>query len=134
MHIGVCDRSLATVAVTALLYNFGFFTLLAFTPFPLAMSARQIGLIFFGWGIGLAITSVFVAPRLQRLFGTLPVVMTSLLKLGEEINVQIPFYVSAFAVVLAVGVLATGWKPLSHLRIPANHSTVEAQALTTADA
>src|SRR4029078_3402500 len=47
-------RSLATVAVTALLYNFGFFTLLAFTPFPLAMSAREIGLIFFGWGICLA--------------------------------------------------------------------------------
>jgi MFS transporter, ACDE family, multidrug resistance protein len=199
-------RSLATVAVTALLYNFGFFTLLAFTPFPLAMSARQIGLIFFGWGIGLAITSVFVAPRLQRLFGTLPVVMTSLLlfgadlavmgiyahhkavlaigvivaglflginntliteavmgaapvergtasaaysfvrfsggaiapwlagKLGEEVNIQLPFYVGAFAVLLAVGVLASGWKPLSHLRVPANHSRVEAEALTAADA
>jgi MFS family permease len=55
-------------------------------------------------------------------------------KLGEEINVQIPFYVGAFAVLLAVGVLATGWKPLSHLRIPANHSAVEAEALTAADA
>ncbi|WP_026162917.1 hypothetical protein [Kribbella catacumbae] len=33
-------------------------------------------------------------------------------KLGEEINLQLPFYVGAFAVVLAVGVLATGWKPL----------------------
>ena len=44
-------RGLLTVAITALLYNFGFFTLLAFTPFPLAMSARQIGLIFFGWGM-----------------------------------------------------------------------------------
>ena len=33
-----------------------------------------------------------------------------------------------------VGVLATGWKPLSHLRIPANHSAVEAEALTAADA
>ncbi len=81
-------RSLATVAVTALLYNFGFFTLLAFTPFPLAMSARQIGLIFFGWGIGLALTSVFAAPRLQRRFGTLPVVMTSLLLFGADLAVM----------------------------------------------
>ena len=32
-------RGLLGVAITALLYNFGFFTLLAFTPFPLDMSA-----------------------------------------------------------------------------------------------
>ena len=199
-------RSLATVAITALLYNFGFFTLLAFTPFPLAMSARQIGLIFFGWGLCLAFTLVFVAPRLERRFGTLPVAMTALLlfsadlavmglfahhkavlaigvvvaglflginntliteavmsaapvergtasaaysfvrfsggavapwlagKLGEEFNIQLPFYVGAIAVLLAVGVLATGWKPLSHLRVPTNHSKAEAEALTTADA
>ena len=44
-------RGLLGVAITALLYNFGFFTLLAFTPFPLDMSAHQIGLIFFGWGV-----------------------------------------------------------------------------------
>jgi MFS transporter, ACDE family, multidrug resistance protein len=199
-------RSLATVGVTALLYNFGFFTLLAFTPFPLAMSARQIGLIFFGWGLCLAFTSVFVAPRLQRRFGTLSAAMAALFlfaadlavmgvfahdkavlatgvvvaglflgvnntliteavmgaapvergtasaaysfvrfsggavapwlagKLGEDFNVQLPFYVGAFAVLLAVGALATGWKPLAHLRVPADHSTVEAEALTVADA
>ena len=55
-------------------------------------------------------------------------------KLGEEVNIQLPFYVGAFAVLLAVGVLATGWKPLAHLRIPANHSKIEAEALTAADA
>ena len=44
-------RGLLGVAITALLYNFGFFTLLAFTPFPLDMTAHQIGLIFFGWGL-----------------------------------------------------------------------------------
>ena len=60
------------VALTALLYNFGFFTLLAFTPFPLDLGPAQIGLIFFGWGLLLAFTSVVVAPRLQRRFGTLP--------------------------------------------------------------
>lgn len=67
------------VAITALLYNFGFFTLLAFTPFPLDMNAHQIGLIFFGWGVALAFTSVFVAPRLQHRFGTVRVLLINLL-------------------------------------------------------
>ncbi|WP_029137822.1 MFS transporter [Nakamurella lactea] len=71
-------QGLLTVAITALLYNFGFFTLLAFTPFVLNMSAIRIGLIFCGWGIALAITSVFVAPRLQARFGSLPSVVGAL--------------------------------------------------------
>jgi MFS transporter, ACDE family, multidrug resistance protein len=81
-------RSLATVAVTALLYNFGFFTLLAFTPFPLAMSARQIGLIFFGWGLALAFTSVVVAPRLQHRFGTVNVLIVNLLAMTATLVVM----------------------------------------------
>jgi MFS family permease len=72
-------RGLLGVAVTALLYNFGFFTLLAFTPFPLDMGAHEIGLIFFGWGLCLAFTSVVVAPRLQHRFGTVRVLVLNLL-------------------------------------------------------
>lgn len=72
-------RGLLGVGITALLYNFGFFTLLAFTPFPLDMNAHQIGLIFFGWGLALAFTSVVVAPRLQHRFGTSPVLIVNLL-------------------------------------------------------
>ncbi|MGA8115134.1 MAG: MFS transporter [Actinocatenispora sp.] len=63
-------RGLLTTAVTALFYNYGFFTLLAWTPFPLDLTAHQLGLVFFGWGLCLAVTSVFVAPRLQARFGT----------------------------------------------------------------
>ncbi len=74
-------RGLLAVSVTALLYNFGFFTLLAFTPFPLDMNAHQIGLIFFGWGVALAFTSVVVAPRLQHRFGTVPTLVVNLLAL-----------------------------------------------------
>jgi MFS transporter, ACDE family, multidrug resistance protein len=72
-------RGLLGVGITALLYNFGFFTLLAFTPFPLDMSAHQIGLIFFGWGLALAVTSVVVAPHLQHRFGTVRVLIGNLL-------------------------------------------------------
>jgi MFS transporter, ACDE family, multidrug resistance protein len=72
-------RGLLGVAITALLYNFGFFSLLAFTPFPLDMNAHEIGLIFFGWGLALAFTSVVVAPRLQHRFGTVRVLIVNLL-------------------------------------------------------
>ncbi|WP_198958950.1 MFS transporter [Candidimonas nitroreducens] len=71
-------RGLLGVAITALLYNFGFFTLLAYTPFPLDMTAHQVGLIFFGWGLALAFASVILAPRLQARFGTIPAVVIAL--------------------------------------------------------
>ncbi len=58
--------SLAVLAVTALFYNIGFFVLLAFSPFPLGFGAMGIGLTFFGWGVALALTSVWVAPMLLR--------------------------------------------------------------------
>jgi len=56
--------ALGTLAATAFFYNIGFFVLLAYTPYPLGFGAMGIGLTFFGWGVGLAITSVWVAPRL----------------------------------------------------------------------
>jgi predicted MFS family arabinose efflux permease len=56
--------ALAALAATALFYNIGFFVLLAYTPFPLGFGALGIGFTFFGWGLGLAITSVWVAPKL----------------------------------------------------------------------
>ncbi|RWA19788.1 MFS transporter [Mycolicibacterium brumae DSM 44177] len=81
-------RGLFGVSMTALLYNFGFFTLLAFTPFPLDMDAHQIGLIFFGWGLALAFTSVVAAPRLQRRFGTLPTLLVNLLLMSATLAVM----------------------------------------------
>ncbi|MCP2032296.1 MFS family permease [Okibacterium sp. HSC-33S16] len=56
--------SLGVLAAAALFYNIAFFVLLAYSPFPLGLEAMQLGLVFFGWGIGLAVTSVFVAPIL----------------------------------------------------------------------
>lgn len=59
----------------ACLYNFGFFTLLAYAPLVLdhyfGYDAHGLGYIFLGWGVLLAVTSVFMAPVLQRKFGTL---------------------------------------------------------------
>jgi MFS family permease len=43
---------------------------LGYAPFPLRLDAHGLGFVFFGWGVLLAITSVFVAPWLQNRFGT----------------------------------------------------------------
>lgn len=60
------NASLRTLAAAALLYNIGFFILLAYTPFPLGFDALGIGLTFCAWGVALAITSVWGAPLLTR--------------------------------------------------------------------
>ena len=99
-------RGLLTVGVTALLYNFGFFTLLAFTPFPLAMGAHDIGFIFFGWGVLLAISSVFVAPLVQRRVGTLAGVVGALL--GFAVILAVMAVGTENKTVLVVGVILAG--------------------------
>jgi ACDE family multidrug resistance protein len=63
-------RGLLAAGIVALFYNFGFFTLLAYTPFPLHLGARELGYVFFGWGMLVAIFSVLVAPAVKRRLGT----------------------------------------------------------------
>lgn len=63
-------RSLLVFGISAALYNFGFFTLLAFAPFVLGLNEHGLGFVFLGWGLLLAVTSVFMAPKLQKTFGT----------------------------------------------------------------
>ncbi len=97
---------LLTIALTALFYNMGFFTLLAFTPFPLDMNAHQVGLIFFGWGLLLAITSVWVAPILQRRFGPVPTVLASLTLFAADLVAMAVW--TDHKAVLVVGVVVAG--------------------------
>ncbi|SEQ54970.1 MFS transporter [Arthrobacter sp. OV608] len=74
-------KGLRTTAVSGLFYNYGFFTILAFTPFILGMDAYGIGGVFFGWGVAVAVFSVFVAPVLQNRFGATTVLAGTLLAL-----------------------------------------------------
>lgn len=74
-------KGLRTTAGSALFYNYGFFTILAFVPFILGFDAYGIGAVFFGWGVAVALFSVFVAPVVQRRFGPTRALMGSLLVL-----------------------------------------------------
>lgn len=63
-------RGLLTMSVTALLYNWGFFTMLGYAPFPMGLSITALGWVFFCWGLLVAFFSVVGAPWLQRRLGT----------------------------------------------------------------
>jgi ACDE family multidrug resistance protein len=64
-------RSLATTSVVGLLYNWGFFTLLGYSPFLMNISSPpKLGLVFGAWGILVALFAVFGAPMLKNRFGT----------------------------------------------------------------
>ncbi len=97
---------LLTIALTALFYNMGFFTLLAFAPFPLDMTASQVGWVFFGWGLLLAFTSVVAAPWLQKRFGTVPTVLGSLALFAADLAAMAVFTEDKTA--LVIGIIVAG--------------------------
>jgi ACDE family multidrug resistance protein len=106
--------ALALLAATALFYNIGFFVLLAYTPFPLGFGAIGIGLTFFGWGVGLAITSVWVAPfltaRMKRttvLATVLPLLALDLVAAGVFVESQAGLVVAVVVGGLLLGILNT---------------------------
>ena len=56
-------RSLAVTSVAGLLYNWGFFTLLGYSPFLMGIrSPQRLGLVFCGWGVLVAVFAVWGAP------------------------------------------------------------------------
>lgn len=91
------NAPLRTLAIGALFYNFGFFCLLAYSPFPVEAAAlargiddfgaHELGLIFCGWGIALAVTSVFAAPVLTRHFGRRRTLYAMLVLLAIDLTV-----------------------------------------------
>ena len=62
-------RGLLILSLTALCYNWGFFTVLGYAPFPMGLSPIKLGLVFTAWGVLVAIFAVFGAPRLQGRLG-----------------------------------------------------------------
>jgi MFS transporter, ACDE family, multidrug resistance protein len=80
-------RSLATTSVVGLLYNWGFFTLLGYSPFLMHLSPLRLGAVFCGWGSLVAVFAVFVAPRLKERFGTPRSLYVNFILLGADLAV-----------------------------------------------
>jgi len=110
--------ALGFLAGAALFYNIGFFVLLAYTPFalvPLGVEdAITLGLIFFGWGVALAVTSVWVAPlltaRLPRtrvLWLVMPLLAVDLLAAGLFVGSLVALIVCVIVGGLLLGILNT---------------------------
>ena len=95
-------RGLAIMSITALGYNWGFFTLLAYTPFPMHLGIHQLGYVFTGWGILVAVFAVFVAPWLQRRFGTARTLQANLALLAADLVIIAAFTSSQLTLILAV--------------------------------
>jgi predicted MFS family arabinose efflux permease len=99
--------ALLLLALVAIFYNLGFFTLMAAGPFALpSFGIMQIGWTFFGWGVLLALTSVVVAPWLQRLFGTLPT-LTAVLALFAVVMALMAVF-AEHQTAIAVGIIVVG--------------------------
>ncbi|GAT72894.1 permease of the major facilitator superfamily [Microbacterium sp. HM58-2] len=94
--------ALAVLAVAALFYNIGFFILLAFSPFPLGFGAMGIGFTFFGWGVALALTSVWVAPALMRRMPRTTIILVVLPLLALDLIVAGLLVASATALVVCI--------------------------------
>jgi MFS transporter, ACDE family, multidrug resistance protein len=93
--------------LTAVFYNFGFFTLLAYAPFPLGLGVHQLGYVFCAWGVMLAVFAVFVAPRVSRRFGDIPGLGFALGGLAVILALMGVFHASQTALIVCVIVAGT---------------------------
>ncbi len=98
------DRRLLLVALSALLYTYAFFTVLAWTPFVLGFGAFAVGGIFFGWGLMVALCGVVVGPRLAAKIGERNATM---LALGMYALLMLAFVWGSVPVVV-VATIASG--------------------------
>ncbi|TLP56295.1 MFS transporter [Microbispora tritici] len=99
-------RGLLILGLTALCYNWGFFTVLGYAPYPMELNEHQLGLVFTGWGILVAVFSVFGAPRLQARFGIARTLYANLVLFSLDILVIALF--TSNRVVVICGVIVAG--------------------------
>ncbi|MET7762756.1 MFS transporter [Streptomyces sp. NPDC005393] len=95
-------RGLLTMGLTALCYNWGFFTVLGYAPFPMDLGTHQLGYVFTGWGLLVAFFSVFGAPWLQARLGIARSLYLNLALFALDILVIGVFTTSKATLIVAV--------------------------------
>jgi predicted MFS family arabinose efflux permease len=112
------NPALGTLAGAALFYNIGFFVLLAYTPFALQNlgfgDAMTLGFIFFGWGVAVAISSVWGAPlltnrlpRTRTMWIVLPLLAADLIIAGFLVSSATAIIVCVIVGGLLLGIMNT---------------------------
>ncbi|MEM0134805.1 MAG: MFS transporter [Thermoplasmatales archaeon] len=89
------NRPVRINSLVALGYNFGFFTILAYTPLTLSgLTTEQLGVTYFLWGILVAISSVIVVPRIVARIDKLKLMIVNLLFFGAlfVVMAELPSY------------------------------------------
>jgi predicted MFS family arabinose efflux permease len=95
-------RALATTSGVGLLYNWGFFTLLGYSPFLMDIdSPVRLGLVFCAWGVLVAVFAIWGAPWLRARFGTAPTLYGNFILMGADLAVIAIWTHSPSAVVVA---------------------------------
>ena len=100
-------KPLLLIALTAIFYNIGFFTILAAGPFALpGAGIIQIGWIYFGWGLLVAFVSVVLAPVVQRAIGTVPAILATLVLFTADLVMMAVW--ADNATVVTIGIVLSG--------------------------
>jgi MFS family permease len=95
-------RGLLTMGLTALLYNWGFFTVLGYAPFPMHLGTHQLGYVFTGWGVLVGLFAIFGAPAIQRRLGIAKALYVNLALFAVDVAVIGVFIHSKTALIVAV--------------------------------
>jgi MFS family permease len=94
------------MGLTALLYNWGFFTVLGYAPFPMHLGTHELGYVFTGWGVLVAVFAIFGAPWIQRRLGIARALYLNLTLFALDVLV-IGLFIHA-RTVLVIAVIVSG--------------------------
>jgi predicted MFS family arabinose efflux permease len=99
---------LLVMGIAALLYNGGFFAVIATTPFAVDLGVYGIGYMFFGWGVLVGIFAVWGAPWMHRRFGlitsfALSIGVFSLILVGVALAVRADSVTGVIVLVIVCG-------------------------------
>ncbi len=100
---------LLVMGVAALLYNGGFFAVLAWTPFAVPLGVYGIGFMFFGWGVLVGVFAVWGAPWMHRRFGlirsfAMAIGLFALILVGLAVAVPTGSVTAVVVLVIACGI------------------------------
>ncbi|QDF29657.1 MFS transporter [Halarcobacter anaerophilus] len=73
------NKKFLKISFAAMFYYYGFFVILAYSPLILHFTPIQIGLVFFAWGLALAIGSIIISTYLEVHFSIKKVIPITLI-------------------------------------------------------